>query len=704
MVSARAANALGGRTLALKPTLERPFRLTIGHWFYRFFSVFLSGPVLLWLWWRGFKEPGYRRGLTERLGFVTPGPSALGGLWVHVASVGEAQAALILLPSLKQQWGPSAITWTTQTPAAKTFLLDRTQGQVKAWFAPLDTASATQRFLRRVQPRMLLLLERELWPEWLWQCESRAITVVVANARLKTGSIESWPYNTRWMRQRIQSLALALCADTVSTQRFRQLGISAKHALDMGNLKFDQGPSRYASLDIADAIKERKVVVAASTHAGDEDAILAGWAEWSYHNPKGLLVLAPRHTQRFKAIALKLEFDFGLIPNNELAIRSQAHMISDTTKLVLWDTIGELTQLYPYAHLCLMGGTWAPVGGHNALEPLASGCPVFFGPHTHQFPDLYAQMLNEGAARCVLSHDIWANVQSYLIDEPCDLSSMREAGLEFVKAQQGSADRTVIQLSNLNCWPKTPMCDLIESGTLHKPVWTNSAQTAKLTKAAFEMKNYGQTAVSLATGSGRGHAYRVESSAEFWILRHYRRGGLFSLINTDRYFESATAQTRGMKELALLREMVSLGLPVPDGVAAICDPQHPWLGSWFGYRADILVKCIPNALNLAQSLDTSPLMPKTWREIGSSIAKIHLNQIYHSDLNCHNILLNDKGNVWLIDFDKCERRKGNQWKSQNLDRLLRSLRKETERRPGFFWQEAHWADLLSGYKAQQKLK
>jgi 3-deoxy-D-manno-octulosonic-acid transferase len=205
-----------------------PRRLTWGHWVYRLVMSLLTGPLLMALWWRGRREKGYRQSMTERLGFVDPKPSALGGLWVHVASVGEAQAALTLMPALEDQWGPDSITWTTQTPAGRAFLLDRTGGRVRAFYAPLDTVGATGRFLRRVQPRMLLLLERELWPEWLWQCEQGAMAVAVVNGRLKKNSEQQWPYSTRWVRARLKNLQLALCADEGSAQRFVSLGLPAE--------------------------------------------------------------------------------------------------------------------------------------------------------------------------------------------------------------------------------------------------------------------------------------------------------------------------------------------------------------------------------------------------------------------------------------------------------------------------------------------
>jgi len=681
--------------LALNQSSDHQNRLGLGHWIYRCVSACLSFPVLTWLWWRGFKEPGYRLDLAHRLGFVKPEPSSLGGLWVHVASVGEAQAALTLMSRLNQQWGSSAITWTTQTPAARAFLRERTQCQVNAYFAPLDTKGATQRFLQRVQPRMLLLLERELWPEWLWQCEQRATVVVVANARLKASS-SRWPYNSQWMKRRIQSIGLALCADPDSAQRFQKLGMPDERVLDLGNLKFDQQAPVDHALDIAQNLQDRTVVVAASTHAEDENTILAGWATWADQDPKVLLILAPRHPQRFGELAQQLASDWGLTPNEGLAIRSEGHAITQSTRLVLWDTIGELTQLYPVSKLCLMGGTWSRVGGHNALEPLAAGCPVLFGPHTEQFPDLYEQMAITGAARRVSHKEVWANVQACLTEQ--DLwSAMRSAGLAFVQAQQGSSSRTLAQLKQLKCWPQTPMDPILETGSPHTFVWTNSAQSSELTTDAFELSHYGPMSTGLATGSGRGQVHRVVQGDKSWILRHYRRGGWVARLNPDRYPAAITAQSRGMQELVLLREMTSLGLPVPEGVAARYVRQRPWMGRWSPYRADILVNYIPNTRNLAQWLDHHPLASQTWNAVGQTIARLHQCQVHHSDLNCHNILLNEQDQVWLIDFDKCERRPGNAWKASNLNRLLRSLRKELGRRPGFCWKESNWSALLHGY-------
>lgn len=685
-------------------------RLSLSHWVYRLLMSLLTGPLLLTLWWRGRREQGYRQSISQRLGFVHPKPSALGGLWVHVASVGEAQAALTLMPTLENQWGPDSITWTTQTPAARAFLLDRTAGRVQAFFAPLDTVGAVGRFLRRVQPRMLLLLERELWPEWLWQCEQGAVMVAVVNARIKKNSPQQWPYSAGWVRLRLKNLQLALCADEGSAHRFGELGLPAERIQTLGNLKFDQTPPQTPPTDLAAALAGRTVVVIASTHEGDEDALLPDCADWLANQAAHVLVvLAPRHPKRFGAVAHRLQ-SMGLSPGGTLAVRSQGHAVGPRTRVLLLDTIGELAHTYPLATVCLMGGTWATVGGHNALEALAAGCPVLFGPHTEQFPDLYAAMADSGAAHCVPASDVWACVQKVLQSATLVDSlhaRMQNAGLAFITSQQGSAKRTMTHLATLPCWPAKPLpaIQLQQNGPW--VVWTCADVSANLGQpldaAAFEPDHYQTLKINLATGSGRGQALKVDQGKHVWVLRHYLRGGLIARWVQDTYPAAPTEQTRAMQELLLLRHMTSLGLPVPTAVAAHCQRKHSWLGGYSRYSADILIQHIPNTRNLVQCLREGPLRPVTWQAVGRAIALLHSQQIFHSDLNAHNILLDDAGKVWLVDFDKCGLRAGGSWKLANLARLRRSLAKEVKRHNGaLHWHaQADWALLMQSYNARQ---
>lgn len=666
---------------------------------YRLVAGVLAGPVLLWLWWRGRSEPDYRRALIERLGFAHAHPSACGGLWIHAASVGEAQAALTLWPSLKAAWGSHAITWTTQTPAARALLIERSEGEIHPFFAPLDTYGAVRRFLSRVQPRMLLLLERELWPEWLWQCEQQAITVVVANARLKQRNVTQWPNRAKWMRERIHAITHLLCADDSSYQSFMSLGQSPQRLTMTGNLKFDQTVVDQPSITLCKALQDRTLVVAASSHADDEDALLANWAQWARANPTALLLVAPRHPQRFTRVAERLRTMLGPQASNRLAIWSQQDDVGPHTQIVLLDTIGDLTQFYPIARICLMGGTWSTIGGHNALEPLAAGCPVLFGPYTQQFPDLYADMALSGAALQVHRMAIWQEV-SRVLSNPQAHQHMRRAGKTFVDTHQGSAQRTLAQLETMRCWPAEPLPELALGGSPTDRVWFDPTVLTQIGPLDFNALTHGGTAQALATGSGRGQASQVKLQGLLAVLRHYQRGGLIATIRTNTYTAAPTRLSRAMQEMALLREMRSVKLPVPRPLAARCTRTRPAWGQRSSYRADILVEYLPQTQNLAQYLDHKQLATHIWQAIGVAIAQLHAYSINHTDLNCHNILIGDEGGVWVVDFDKCTRQAGEQWKQANLKRLLRSLRKEQKRRTGFCWEEASWQALTIGYESQ----
>ena len=164
-------------------------------------------------------------------------------------------------------------------------------------------------------------------------------------------------------------------------------------------------------------------------------------------------------------------------------------------------------------------------------------------------------------------------------------------------------------------------------------------------------------------------------------------------ISKDRFAPQATAQSRAMAEYSLLRLMHAWGLPVPEPVAAR-QVRHAW-----GYGADILVAMIPQTRNVVQALAQAPLPPAAWQTLGRAIRQLHDHQVFHSDLNAHNLLIDDQQHAWVIDFDKCRLRCGNEWKAANLQRLLRSLRKEQQRCAPFHWDESQWPLLLAGYEA-----
>jgi 3-deoxy-D-manno-octulosonic-acid transferase len=177
------------------------------------------------------------------------------------------------------------------------------------------------------------------------------------------------------------------------------------------------------------------------------------------------------------------------------------------------------------------------------------------------------------------------------------------------------------------------------------------------------------------------------------VLRHYWRGGLMGRFNRDLFMGASLHRSRAMAEFALLRHLRAWGLPVPEPLAA---RRRAWLG-W--YRADIAVGRIPDSENLVQRLRRQAMSAEAWAAVGRVVRRLHERQVFHSDLNAHNLLIDGKGAIWVVDFDRCAVRPGQAWKAENLARLLRSLRKEQGRVAGLNWADADWADLMRGYES-----
>lgn len=194
---------------------------------------------------------------------------------------------------------------------------------------------------------------------------------------------------------------------------------------------------------------------------------------------------------------------------------------------------------------------------------------------------------------------------------------------------------------------------------------------------------------------GRGTTYFIEHAAQQWVLRHYRRGGLVGKVLTDEYLFGGLEKTRAFAEFSLLNRMRELHLPVPRPVAA-----HISRHGLF-YRADLITTLIPNSQDLHHTLCEKALDADTWARVGETIAQLHLAQVYHHDLNIHNIMQDDDSKIWVIDFDRCAFRQGTSWKQEMLDRLQRSLEKESQRCEVFHFSPQNWQQLMQGYR--QKL-
>jgi len=592
------------------------------------------------------------------------------------------QAARPLIQALREHWPDHALMVSTHTPTGAATLRSHWGDSVAHVFSPLDTPGACRRFLERLQPRMLVLLERELWPELLLQCRQRGIPVVLVNARLSEHSLRLYQRWPGLMAPIWSQLALVATADSVSMERLRELGIPAERLVDTGNLKFDMSPPPHAQPE-PPWLQGRTVIVAGSTHEAEEAALLAAWPAWQARHPGALLILVPRHPQRFEAVASRLD-KLGLTH----ARHSRGETPSPPTQVLLGDTMGELSHWYRLSTVCFIGGTLAPIGGHNPLEALAMGKPVLFGPHIRNAQTLFEAIEAAGAGQRVASADELLATAETWIAQADGLNQKALRATAFMRLHQGATQRCMRSLEPLLGRPPAPLrC----AAAQHETFWFDASRLPEIHPTRFVPPPTPGAQDVLATGSGRGQVHLVSIAGTEAVLRHYRRGGLIARFSEDQYWRKPAHHSRAMREFALLRFMRSWDLPVPVPLAARHNPS-----GWF-YRADILVERIPDSENVAQCLSRRGLEPAHWHALGRAIRRLHDRQVFHADLNCHNLLLDAGGQAWVVDFDRCEIRPGTPWKTANLARLLRSLHKEKGKRPVFHWNDADWAHLMHGY-------
>ena len=407
----------------------------------------LATPVyLLRLWRRGATEPGYRFRLLERLGFYPGRPPIPGALWLHAVSLGETRAAVPLIDALRAARPELRLLLThgtaTGRAAGRKLVLD-VDGQV--WL-PYDTPGATRRFLRHFQPSVGVLMETELWPSLMREAERAGVPMVMANARLSERSAAKGASLAALMHPAAARLTLVLAQTVDDARRLREAG--APRVMVSGNLKFDMTPpSRLTALGLQwRQALNRPVVLAASTREGEEGALLSAWAALPV--PRPLLLLVPRHPQRFEAVAALVRMQpLSLLCRSEWDDLPPPEAAA--ADVWLGDSMGEMPVYYACADVALLGGSFAPLGGQNLIEAAACGCPVVMGPHTFNFAQASKQALLVRAA--LRADNIVAGVAAAAnLARAPDRNDWVQRALDFAAAHRGAAAvmaQKVLQLS-----------------------------------------------------------------------------------------------------------------------------------------------------------------------------------------------------------------------------------------------------------------
>jgi 3-deoxy-D-manno-octulosonic-acid transferase len=417
-------------------------------------SLLLAALVLGAPYWllRMATSGRYRAGLRGRLGLVPEGLQAAAAgrdvVWVHAVSVGEVLAAIQLIRELKAAMPGWVFAVSTTTETGQRLAAERL-AESPVFYLPLDFRFAVQRYLRVLQPKMLVLMESELWPRLIDECAKGGTPVAVVNARISDRSLPRYMRLRRLWRPFLKMISLFLAQSRETAERLVKIGAPAERVKVTGNLKYDVRAGSTSAL--TEMVRERltagsKVLVCGSTLDGEEQILLEAWPAVLAAEPHAVMVLAPRHPDRFAAVAAMVAGS-GFPSTRASEFRRQPDAVPLGSVFVL-DTIGDLASMYGLATVAFVGGSLVPKGGHNPLEPAQFAVPVVMGPSFENFREVVEGMRAADAIR-IVSAGMLAEMLIAMLRNTKDARSLGERGRAMFETQAGATARTVQALMEL---------------------------------------------------------------------------------------------------------------------------------------------------------------------------------------------------------------------------------------------------------------
>lgn len=406
--------------------------------------LFLLSPVIFFLLVKeGIKNNRKLHRFSEYLG-ICPGLSVkCSPVWIHAVSVGECIAAIPLIKTLKKT-NPSQPIVITTTTTAGAEQVARLGSLVEHRYMPVDFSFATSAFIKTIRPAKMLIIETELWPNTLHSVNKAGIPITVVNARLSERSCRGYEKVHPIFNLLSRNITRILCQSEADSERFQRLGVAKNKLAVTGSIKFDiqvsdqiiqQGQELRQSLG-----KDRPVWIAASTHKGEDEKILTAHKYFSDEYPNALLILVPRHPERFDSVYnLCHEYGFHTVR------RQSASAIQESTQVYLGDTMGEMLTLLGAADICFMGGSMLgnKVGGHNVLEPAALEVPILMGPSYFNFKKVTEDLINNQAICICENAQCISDKLSYLIKNTYQQYNMTLAAKKVIAHNQGAISRTI---------------------------------------------------------------------------------------------------------------------------------------------------------------------------------------------------------------------------------------------------------------------
>lgn len=404
-------------------------------------TLYLLVPITLYhLIWRGFRQRAYFQRWDERYASYAPA-GAPAPVWLHAVSVGEVNAAAPLVDRLRAQRPDLRVVVTTITPTGSERVRKLWGEEVTHVYLPYDLPGAVARFLDQFKPALALIVETELWPNLLFGCRDRGIPAHILNARLSARSLRGYRVLAPLIRRALASVSMVAAQSQDDARRFQRLGAAPERIRVTGNLKFDIPPPQTAEFVAAfrDALgAARPVWIAASTHEDEEAPVLEAHRILRAAHADALLLWAPRHPERFRAVAQRAR-DAGL----RVTSRSADVWPRPDTGVFVIDTLGELTRFYACASVAFVGGSLQPIGGHNLLEPAATGTAILSGPQLHNFVDIAHRLREADAMRVVEDAATLAAALAELFDDAAARTAMATNAARLLEQGRGALDRTL---------------------------------------------------------------------------------------------------------------------------------------------------------------------------------------------------------------------------------------------------------------------
>ena len=417
---------------------------------YTFLLIGAGIASLPYLLWRCLRGATYLQDLFERFGGVSfPHGEPEGCLWFHAASVGEVQGLQPILAALHDRFPSRPVVLSTFTPAGKALAQKVVPQAARVFLLPFDLPWIVRKMMRRLRPSALIVQETELWPTLFHELGRLRVPIVLVNGRLSPRSFRRYARVRPFMRRVLANVSLILAQSDSSAQRFQRLGVPAHKVQTVGNTNIDralnQAEQPTPPHPMAPPLADRQVLVAGSTHEGEEATLLSVYQRLRVQHPGLCLVLAPRHLERVEAVARHVQ------ACNLSAIRRSRYPGKSSAQpdVVILDTLGELVAFYRLCTLAFVGGSLAPIGGHNILEPVMFAKPLLFGPHMHHFPELVDLLRNaDGAIQVRDETDLYTHT-ARLLNHPAEAAAMAQRALRVLGSNRGALQRTCEVLTEL---------------------------------------------------------------------------------------------------------------------------------------------------------------------------------------------------------------------------------------------------------------